>query len=148
MKGLGVLGVIVLVSAGCAQAAAPALSEADKAAAFTAAGFKKTAKGWVRCEDDVTMSYMSGQIEAADLNGDGAPEAWIREGSVYCYGDTGEAVVLLTRKASGWTVLLDDTGLAVVEQTKHNGWPDISVGGPGFGTPPLYRFNGSKYVGQ
>jgi hypothetical protein len=127
--------------------AQPAFTTADKAAIFKAAGFKPEGKNFTRCPDDPSMSKTPGAIEAADLNGDGKPEAWVREGSIYCYGNTAEAFVLLTKNAAGaWVILLDEVGVDVVEKTKHLGWPDITVGGPGMGKQPLYVFNGKSYV--
>lgn len=135
-----------LLCATAAPAAPPGLSPAEQAAAFKAAGFKPKGREWVRCDDDQTASRQSGSIELADLNGDGAPEAWVRESSVFCYGNTAEAFVLLTRRGPGWTVLLDEVGVADLRRTKTLGWPDITVGGPGMGPMPVYRFNGTKYV--
>ncbi len=132
------------VLAGGASAGEP--SAADKAAIFKAAGFKSKGGKYMRCEDDVTMSYSPGRIEMEDLNGDGADEAWVKEGSVFCYGNTAEAFVLLAKTGGAWTVLLDQVGIPVTQETKHNGWPDIEVGGPGFGKFPVYRYNGKTYV--
>jgi hypothetical protein len=126
--------------------AAPTLSPADKAAAFRAAGFTLKGREWVRCDGTATASRMSGFIEAADLNGDGAPEAWVRESSTFCYGHTAEAFVLLTRKGAGWAVLLDEVGMALPRKTRTKGWPDVEVGGPGMGPFPVYHFNGTKYA--
>jgi hypothetical protein len=127
--------------------AQPALTAADKAAIFRAAGFKAQGRNFTRCPDDPSASHSFGAIEAADLNSDGTPEAWVREGSTFCYGNTGQAVVLLTKGADGaWKVLLDEEGIDLVEKTKHVGWPDITVGGPGIGRQPLFVFNGVKYV--
>ena len=137
------LGALLATSA---QAAPIELSTAERAAAFQAAGFRHWPQGWTRCQEDPSASHMWGTLEVADLNGDGAPEAWIREGSTFCYGNTAEAFVLLTRKPAGWTVLLDEVGLASELKTKSNGWPDIEVGGPGFGPFPVYRFNGASYA--
>jgi hypothetical protein len=54
---------------------------------------------------------------------------------------------LLTKAPNGaWKVILDEVGVDVVEKTKHLGWPDITIGGPGFGKMPLFVFNGVKYV--
>jgi hypothetical protein len=102
----------------------------------------------VRCEDDVSASYMAGFIEEADLNGDGANEAFVRESSSFCYGNTAEAFVLVAKNAKGeWTALLDEVGMANVLATKaKNGWKDIEVGGPGMGPFPKFRHNGTKYV--
>jgi hypothetical protein len=128
--------------------AADAFSAADKAAIFKAAGFKAKGGKQVRCEDDTTASYMAGFIEADDLNGDGANEAFVRESSSFCYGATAEAFVLVAKNAKGeWTALLDEVGMALVLDTKaKSGWKDIEVGGPGMGPFPKFRYNGTKYV--
>lgn len=146
MRSIVSLTVVALLSAANASAAPLTLAAADEAAAFTAAGFKRSGAEWVRCEDTETMSRQSGFIEVTDLNGDGLPEAWIRESSLFCYGNTAEAFVLLTRNSAGWTVLLDEVGMAAPLAARTKGWPDIEVGGPGLGPMPVYRFNGVKYV--
>jgi hypothetical protein len=122
-------------------------TDSERAAIFTAAGFKANGDQYFRCEEDPpTLSYMAGSIEMADLNGDGRDEAWVREGSTFCYGNTAEFFVLLTRNTDGgWTRLLEDAGIAVVRSTQHHGWPDIEVGGPGAGPFPVYRFDGTQY---
>ena len=140
------VAALTLFVTSTAHAATPALTPADQTAAFKAAGFKLKGREWVRCDDTETASHQDGSIEVADLNGDGAPEAWVRESSLFCYGNTGEAFVLLTRKAGGWTVLLDTPGVAMPRKAKTMGWPDIEVGGPGLGPMPVYRFDGTRYV--
>jgi hypothetical protein len=126
----------------------PALAPDDLAAAFAAAGFQQAADGrWIRCQEDPpTMSYMPGQAEITDLNGDGQPEAWITESSLFCYGNTGSAFVLLTRGGMTWRPLLDEVGIPLQLEARHDGWPDIEVGGPGFGRFPVYRWNGHAYT--
>lgn len=128
-----------------AETAAP--SAADKVAIFKAAGFKAKGDKFVRCAEDTSESYSPGSIEMQDLNGDGTQEAWVKESSTFCYGNTAESFVLLSKGTDGkWTVLLDTPGIADVKTTKHKGWPDIEVGGPGMGPFPVYRFNGKKYT--
>lgn len=124
------------------------LAPTEQAAIFKAAGFKKARSGQhIRCEEETpTASYMPGRIELADLNGDGRPEAWVKESSLFCYGNTAEFFVLLTKDAGGWRKLLENTGIPSTLQTKHSGWPDIEVGGPGFGKFPVYRWNGKAYA--
>ena len=140
---VGVLAITLI----CGPAAAGSgLTPADEAAAFKAAGFKHVNGQWTRCEDDTADSKMAGFIELEDLNGDGAKEAWVRESSTYCYGATAEAFVLLTRKGGAWTVILDEVGMAAPLDTRHGGWRDVEVGGPGFGPIPAFKFNGTKYV--
>lgn len=128
--------------------AAPDLSPADRTAVFKAAGFKQKGSEWRRCEEDPpTMSSTPGNIEVADLNGDGLPEAWVTESSTFCYGNTAQMVVLLTKEKSGtWRKLIDEVGVSMVEKGVHQGWPDVTVGGPGFGRPPLFRWNGKGYA--
>jgi hypothetical protein len=124
------------------------VTEADKTAAFRAAGFKKVGSQWKSaCDDPGTTSYTPGQTEVQDLNGDGRPEIWITEGGTYCYGNTGQHFWLMAKDASGkWVTMLDSTGIQVVQKGKRYGWPDIQVGGPGMGPFPTYRFDGGKYV--
>lgn len=140
--------VIALASASALTADRPAApSAADKAAIFKAAGFKAKGDSYTRCEDDVTASHSPGAIEMQDLNSDGTAEAWVRESSTFCYGNTAEAFVLLSKGADGkWTVLLDEVGVAMAKETKHKGWLDIEVGGPGAGPFPVFHYNGKKYV--
>ncbi len=140
---------LFLLSAYAAHAAAPQQpSEADRVAIFKAAGFKAKAGRYIRCEEDPpTMSYMAGRIELADLNKDGRPEAWVKESSTYCYGNTAEFFVLLTKNANGaWVKLFEETGIPTELASRRNGWPEIEVGGPGIGPFPVYYFDGRKYV--
>lgn len=125
----------------------PGVSKDDLAGAFATSGFTQNADGrWIRCQEDPpTLSYMSGQAEVTDLNGDGSAEVWISEGSTFCYGNTGNAVVLLTRAGNGWRKLIDEVGMQMVLETRHQGWPDIELGGPGFKPFPVYQWDGSNY---
>ncbi len=142
-------GVVLSMAASAALAAgAPAEpSAADKAAIFAAAGFKAKGKDYTRCPDDDAPSHTPGAIEMQDLNGDGSAEAWVRETSTFCYGNTEQAFVLVGKGADGkWTVILDEVGVGTTKDTKHKGWLDIEVGGPGMGPFPVYHYNGKKYV--
>lgn len=144
------LAAAALLAAAPAFAADDPFSAADKAAIFKAAGFKAKGGKQVRCEDDPSASYMAGFIEPADLNGDGANEAFVRESSSFCYGATAEAFVLVAKNAKGeWEPLLDQVGMFLVHDTKSkSGWKDIEVGGQGPGPFPKYRHNGKKYVAK
>lgn len=124
-----------------------ALSDADKVAAMRAAGFKAQGGRWKRCDDPETTSYSPGAIEhVVDLNADGRPEVVITEGGTYCFGNTGQGTVIVSKGAAGaWTVVLDATGIFVPMKTWANGWLEVEIGGPGF-TQPVYRFNGKTYV--
>jgi hypothetical protein len=138
-----------LPSAAAANAAS-SLSKADEAAAFKSAGFKQRGATWRNCDDPGTPTYQAGSIErVADLNGDGRPEALIVEGGTYCYGNTGQAFWLVSQGADGrWALMAGETGIAEFLPTKGvGGWPDISVGGPGFCFPVL-RWDGRHYKRQ
>lgn len=134
-----------------ARAATPGaatLTPADEAAAFKAAGFKRRGKQWRSdCDDPGSASYTPGQIEqVADLNGDGLADVVISEGGTYCYGHTGSGFWLLAGQADRrWKLMTRSTGIPQFLQTQGaQGWPDISVGGPGF-CFAVERWNGSAY---
>lgn len=119
------------------------------AAIFAAAGLTRHGSQWRSdCEIPPDSAYSPGTIASRqDLNGDGRPEAVVTEGSAACYGMTGEHFWLVSQQADGsWKAIHDETGIAEFLKTKGvGGWPDISVGGPGF-CFPVMRWNGSAYV--
>ena len=122
-----------------------ALTEAEQSAVFKAAGAVQRKGMWVICTDDPNTS--GANIETVrDLNGDGRPEAVVTDGGTYCYGFTGAAFTLLSKQANGsWRVMTSNTGMAEFLKTRGvGGWPDISVGGPGF-CFPVERWNGKEY---
>jgi len=82
-----------------------------------------------------------------DLNGDGRPEAIVTEGTTFCYGMTGQAFWLVSEQADGgWKLITNEIGIPEFLTTRGvGGWPDISVGGPGF-CFPVMRWNGRAYA--
>ena len=120
---------------------------AGQASIFKAAGFNQAANGqYIRCAEEIpTVSYVPGDIRLQDLNGDGVPEAWVTESSLFCYGNTGQFFVLVTEDGGGWHSVLEGAGIPRVMETGYRGWPDIEVGGPGFAKFPVYRWNGKSY---
>jgi hypothetical protein len=145
---------ILIPAAALLALAAPAFAQrthsaADQAAIFKAAGFKLQSGKYTRCAEDPSASHQFATIEAVDLNGDGAPEAIVREASTFCYGATEQATVVAAKDKTGaWKILLDEVGADLVEKTKTNGWLDITIGGPGMGPQPLYKYNGAKYAAR
>lgn len=133
--------------AGASAAAQP--SPAEQAAIFKAAGFTKHGAQWKSgCGDPGTASYEPGAIEMkGDLNGDGRPEAVVTEGGTFCYGMTGVGFWLMSKQSNGqWKTMHQSIGIPEFLNTKGvGGWPDISVGGPGFCFPVL-RWNGKEYA--
>lgn len=134
--------------AAIAQNAVPRLTAAERAAIFTAAGFKRRGNQWRACDDDGTASYTPGAIETVrDLNGDSRPEAVVTESTTYCYGNTETGYTLVSKQADGrWKMITNGTGIPEFLKTKGVGnWPDIEVGGPGF-CFPVERWNGKQYI--
>ncbi len=142
----GSLVVLALVSPALWAQSPGALSDADRAAVFEAAGAVHRGGKWIVCSDDPDPSGAS--IETVrDLNGDGRPEAVITEGGSFCYGFTGTGFQLLSQQADGgWRVITGDIGIPEFLASKGaGGWPDISIGGPGF-CFPVQRWNGKEYA--
>ena len=121
------------------------LTAADEAAAFKAAGLKKRGSLWHECDEPNVGASLEG---VGDLNGDGLPEAVIIEaGGTVCYGNTGQAFWLVSKQRNGsWKLMTNAIGIAEFLKSKGaNGWPDVSIGGPGL-CFPVRRWNGTKYV--
>jgi hypothetical protein len=140
------LGVAAGQQAQAASASGMELSEADRAAVFKAAGAVQRKGMWVICADDPNTS--GAMIETVrDLNGDGRPEAVVTEGGTFCYGFAGTAFQLLSKQSNGiWRVMTSNNGIPEFLKTRGvGGWPDISVGGPGF-CFPVERWNGKEYA--
>lgn len=148
-QSLGLAVVLVLGLAGHAWGqATTGLSDADRAAVFKAAGAVHRDGKWIICGDDPSPSGASID-EVRDLDGDGRPEAVVSEGGTFCYGFTGTGFQLLGRQADGsWRRITQDIGIPEFLETKGvDGWPDISIGGPGF-CFPVQRWNGREYAVQ
>ena len=149
LGGLCVLGVTMAL---CPQALAespPAgitLTEADRLAVFKAAGAQQRKGMWIVCADEPSPSGAS--IETVrDLNGDGRPEAVVTEGGTFCYGRAEAGFQLLSKKPDGsWRVMTSNSGIPEFLKTRGvGGWPDVSIGGPGF-CFPVERWNGKAYT--
>jgi len=140
------LGVATGVNRQAQAASGPELNEADRAAVFKAAGAVQRKGMWLICADDPNPAGAT--IETVrDLNGDGRPDAVVTEGGSYCYGQAETGFQLLSKQADGsWRVMTRDSGMPEFLKTHGaGGWPDISVGGPGF-CFPVERWNGKAYV--
>jgi hypothetical protein len=146
LGGLCVLGFVPAMSQAGAESGGVTLSDADKAAVFKAAGAVQRKGMWVICADDPNASGAT--IETVrDLNGDGRPEAVVTEGGTFCYGSAEAGFQLLSKQANGsWRVMTGGGGIPEFLKTRGvGGWPDISVGGPGF-CFPVDRWNGKEYA--
>jgi hypothetical protein len=127
-------------------AATDTLSQADRSAAFTAAGFKRTGQQWKACDDSSPSATPGTVDQVADLNGDGRPEVLLSETSTNCYGSTESGYFLVSKQADGrWKLIASGPGVVTVLAVKGaGGWPDLEIGGPGF-CFPVQRWNGAEY---
>lgn len=125
-----------------AEPAAAAVTPAERRAAAVAAGFRLRGATIIN-ECDLAVENLT--VERRDLNGDGAPELIVTDESG-CYGAAGIRFAVLRKAGAGWSSVLMTQGVMTVKPTRRGGWPDIEIGGPGFGRMPVARWNGSKYV--
>ena len=136
--------ILAIAAAILVQATPPAVQPvtgAERLAAARAAGFRVLG-GRIVNECDRPAERLT--VERQDLNGDGAPELIVTDSSI-CYGEAGEMFAVLRKGAAGWTPVLSAQGVMTVQPTRHGGWPDIEIGGPGFGRMPVARWVGTKY---
>ena len=127
--------------------AAPASpTPAELAAIYKAAGATRRGAAWVMCTEEPRPSALKVDIYR-DLNGDGHPEAIVSEGGTFCYGAQEAGYAVLSKQADGsWRKLTQGAGIAEPLNTRGvGGYPDLSVGGPGF-CFPVQRWNGRDYV--
>ena len=142
---LAIATAVAMLPSG-ASAQEPAIDRADRVAIFKAAGAVQRDGRWVICaEEPATSGAVIEQVR--DLNGDGRVEAVVVEDGTFCHGSAGTGYTLLGRQVdASWKVIDANSGVPEFLGTVgEGGWPDISVGGPGFCFPVL-RWNGSAYV--
>lgn len=126
---------------------AKALSTADRDALFRAAEMQPIGGGkWTGCVDDSSGRSEAQVAMVQDINGDGRPEAMIRDGGTYCNGMAGVNSTVLTRDASGaWRIIYSNQGFVnFLVSRGTDGFPDIEAGLPGF-CFPYFRWNGQEY---
>lgn len=124
----------------------PGITRADRIAILKTAGAIQRGDQWVICADDPNTS--GARIdEVRDLNGDGRPEAVVSEDGTFCHGFVGTGYQILSQQQDGsWKRVDSNNGMPeFLDTTGEGGWPDISVGGPGF-CFPVMRWDGSAYV--
>ena len=143
------LSCVLTLAAAPVLAATPPALPADIDAAYTAAGLVQKNGQWTGCPDDDYGKASVADGDYRDLNGDGKPDLVITDEGTYCYGDTGQGFIVMTRDAGGgWSKLYNSPGIPTFLPTKvktPGGWPDVEIGGPGFCFPVL-RWNGKDYV--
>lgn len=128
------------------NASVPAMPAAERAAIFKAGGAVLRGGKWLGCVEGPSPEPATIDLYK-DLNGDGRPEAVVTSYGTYCYGMTGQGYALLSKQPNGgWRLMDGGQGIPEFLKTKGvGGWPDISVGGPGF-CFPVVRWNGKEYA--
>ena len=151
LGGIGALGFALTMPQAATAGAEVTLNDADKAAVFKVAGAVQRKGIWVICEPpaDSGAPASSGPVidTVRDVTGDCRPEAVVSDGGTYCYGHAGMGFQLLSKQANGsWKVMAGSNGIPEFLKTQgKDGWPDLSVGGPGF-CFPVQRWNGKVYA--
>jgi len=96
--------------------------------------------------DEAFGDSLEYDAEVVDLNGDGRPEVFTQVFGSYWGGATGVQMNLyIKRKKGPWEPQFGFPGVYNVLKTRHRGYPDIEIGGPGF-CFPVWRWNGRRYA--
>lgn len=123
-------------------AASPAEAN-NKIIAEATGGKLKSAKGkYFESSCNESVDY---DAEVIDLNGDGQPEVFTQIQSTCLGGMAGVSMNLYIKNKQGqWKPQFGFPGMYSVLKTKHKGFPDIEIGGPG-NCFPVWRWNGREY---
>ncbi|MFZ3222262.1 MAG: hypothetical protein WA142_04095 [Rugosibacter sp.] len=123
--------------------AAPSPSQADAIVSEATSGQLKATKGKYfekTCNESVDYD-----AEVIDLNGDGQPEVFTNVHGICMGGGAGVLMDMYIKSKSGqWKPQFGFPGVPHVLKTKHKGYPDIEIGGPG-NCFPVWRWNGREY---
>ena len=86
------------------------------------------------------------QVGMEELNGDKRPEVFVSLGSTCMFGFAGTGVSLFIKDGTGhWQSHNLGAGMYGVQKTRHKGYADLMIGGPGF-CQPVLRWDGKSYV--
>lgn len=124
-----VAAAVVLAAAGaCRAQSTPAERAREAAAMLSAAGFQ------IRGNQILNSCGHPARPRpaAADLNGDGRPEAVVLDVDAACYGGSGEAFSVIQQQGPAqWTLVGAGRGRIKLLETRTNGWRDYTLDGPG-----------------
>ncbi|MBI5460651.1 MAG: hypothetical protein HY941_00510 [Gammaproteobacteria bacterium] len=86
------------------------------------------------------------QVQMEDLNSDQRPDIFVSLSSSCMYGMAGIGVSLFIKNDAGhWQAHNLGAGMYEVQTTRHQGYADVMIGGPGF-CHPVQRWDGTTYV--
>ena len=130
---------------------ATAITDVDRKAIYAQYNFKVGADGksllFADAEQCPPLLVGTGDIQVAteDLDGDKRLEVFVSLGSSCMFGFAGTGVTLFIKDGVGhWQLHNLGAGVYSVEKTRHKGYADLMIGGPGF-CQPVMRWNGSTY---
>lgn len=137
------MGAAMLLAAVPAIAVAqgrPAISKAEAAQLYTAAGFPIV-------RDQPTNSCgqrATPKVTFVDVNADKRPEALFIDINAKCYGKAGRYFAVLAKNAAGvWQSVINGQGTIRAEPTRTSGWFDMQVTEGACSRP--WRFSGTRY---
>lgn len=119
----------------------------DRDRLFRAAGLQYMPDGrWTRCTEDDSGGSQGFVALYDDLNGDGRPEAVVRDDGTFCNGHSGAGSLVLSQRPDGsWTKLYENQGyVSFLTSRGTDNFPDIEAGVPGL-CFPYFRWDGQKY---
>lgn len=120
------------------------LSKQEKQQMFKQLGFRLS-KNKKFIVDDTCGEDVSPEVEIVDLNGDGMEEVFVSWGNTCTSGRAGQSITLFVKDRTGQFVKnLDMPGTYEKLSSRHNGFPDLMIGGPGF-CHGIWQWKGAKY---
>jgi hypothetical protein len=152
-----IVGLCLLISLACAGSAyaqaegyrilfpdSTTIPGEDQRAIFEQLGYSVSADGTALEAPDCGPIF--GQVEETDLNGDGIVEVFVIAGNTCTSGMAGSSITLFIQDAEGryGPQLGFPAGGWTRVETANAGFPDLSIGGPGF-CEADYRWDGTTY---
>lgn len=123
---LAALAALMAATRALAQPVTPSprMSQTEGLQLFEAGGFKVGQGKAI----NVCGSVSDPKFVFVDLNGDGAPEAIVRDKNAACYGGEGDWFTVLAKGRDGrWRAIMRDTGKIQHETSRSGGWLDAKV---------------------
>lgn len=127
--------------------ASGSLPEADQRAVYTGLNLAVSPDGGgLIFKDMACPAFQFDEVTVTDINGDDQPEVILRGGNTCTSGGDGSSLWLLSKSAQGgWQAHLGfPAGGYTLLAEKHQGFPDIQVGGMGW-CEAVWRWDGSTY---
>lgn len=143
MRHFILLSAAVFALSGAPAAAAASPADARIVREATAGTLTATRGRYLEPACNESLDY---EAEVVDLNGDGQPEVLTTVHGACLGGMAGAHMNLYILGRDGkWLPQFGFPGVYTVLKSRHKGYPDIEVGGPGQ-CFPVWRWNGRQYA--